>query len=126
MKKEIFAGVLLAVMLAISIYNITRIDSLSEDMIRLIEEAEKASQISDWENAAQKAEKAAVLWESNDSYTHIVISHGETDSVSDAMYELLSEIYSQNSGSVKGLSMLLISHLKSMTEMEKLRLGSIF
>lgn len=126
MKKELIVGLIFLLMVAVSIVNIIRIDAFSSDMISLIQSADHASSLFDWENAAVYAEKATNLWNSKESYTHITIDHGNTDAISDSLYELLAEIYSQDSGHVHGMAMQLAARLTSLSEMEKPHWGSIF
>lgn len=126
MKKEIFAGTLLTLMLIFSICNINWISNLVGTMTELIENAQEAVQNDDWDSAVSNTEKAAQLWKKNSSYTHIVMSHNTTTMITDDIYDLLSEIYSHESDKVAALSQLLTVHLHNIIETEQLHPGSIF
>lgn len=126
MKKEIFAGALLLAILITSVININCLNKLTDNLISLVETAEEEALSGDWEAAAAGAEKAARIWAESDSYTHVVLRHHEIDGATNAIYELLKEIYSQNEGGVRGASKALIAHLDSMRSMEEIKFGSIF
>ena len=126
MKREIFAALLLLAMCTVLFLNINYMNKLSSEIIALTEAAAEASYSGSWEDAAKNAEAAIGIWEDNKLYTHTVLFHNEVDEVSRAMYELLSEIYSQNTGRVKGSAMLLIALMQSTYEKEAVTFENIF
>ena len=126
MKKEFFAFFLLVAILIASLINTYYINRLSQQIIGIIESAEVSAENEDWVSATKQAEKAADVWKKNDSYTHIVLRHTEIDSATDALYQLLKEIYDKNPESTKGAAKLAIEHLDSIASIEVVKPGSIF
>lgn len=126
MKKEIIVGFLLVFIFSAALFNIHALNRLTDDIVQLVEESEKSAAAGNWEEAAAKAEEAEKRWEENDSYTHIVLRHSEINMATDAIYELLKEIYSENMGGVRGAAKAVNAHMTSISSIEHIKLGSIF
>lgn len=126
MKKEVFALALLGVLVAVSLLNIGGIVRLTDELTESVELAAAAARDENWEGAEKQAEKAIASWKTKDSYTHIVLRHSEIDTLSDALYDFLNDIMDKNLGAAEASSQKVIYHLESISQMERLRLGSIF
>lgn len=126
MKKEIIVGLLLVLLFAAALVNIHFLNRLTDDIIELVEASEQNAEAGNWNEAAAKAEEAAAKWAENNSYTHIVLRHSEINAATDAMYELLKEIYSENTGGVKGAAKGVTEHMTSIASIEEIKFGSIF
>lgn len=126
MKKELIIGCFLVVMLAAAFINIHYLNSLTDDLVSLIEQAEESVHKSDWDTAEKKAKKAEELWLESDTYTHLVLRHSEIEAATDALYGFLEQIYAREEGALKGAARAACSRLHSIANIEKIRLGSIF
>ena len=126
MKKEIIAGAMLVLILALSLVNTCAIGYLCDDIGGFITQAGELAEKEDWSGSEQAIRRAISLWEDNEGYTHIVLRHTDIETLSDDFYELLEHIYSQDPGSVRGAVELVNGHLNGIKDMEKLRFGSIF
>jgi len=125
-KKELLAAGLLAAMLIAAFVNIHYICRLTGEVADLSALAEDAAVCGDWEGAARYAQRAIDRWSAADSYTHIVLRHGEIDAVSDALYDLLAETCAESSGSAEAAAQRAAYHLNSIAGMERIRFGSLF
>jgi len=126
MKKEIFAGIVFLLIFGLTIVNIHVLKNLTSELLELTEESRAYAEKGEWENAINKAKEAEERWNRADPYTHIVVRHSEIDSTTDAFYELLKALYSQEAGNAKGAYMSVSAHLTSIEGMDKITLGSIF
>lgn len=126
MKKEVFAVLLLVLILGISLLNSHMLNTLTNDLSDIVKECDTAASAEKWPEARKHIEDALSLWKKNDHYTHVVLRHSDIDSMTNDFYELLEHVYSENSGAVSGIARLVDAHLKSIISMEKIRLGSIF
>ena len=126
MKKETAAAILLAALLLAALANIHFICKLTGELTELSELAGDAAAREDWESANRYAQKAVALWSDKDGYTHVVLRHGEIDAVSDALYDMLSEISARSSGAAEAAAQRAVYHLDSLSGMERIRLGSLF
>ena len=125
MIKELFATILLAIILVGAIINISVVNNLTGEISNLVAEAEVDAQNGYWDDAENKAETAADLWKSREMYTHIFLRHTEVDAATDAIYDLLKEVYSHDSDALKGAAQLATAHLESIGSAEKVTFGSI-
>lgn len=126
MKREFFAVILLVAVLVLSIWNIHYVDHVTEELLDYIERSVDYADAGDCETAAEILTVALKRWKSLDHYSGVAIRHTETDSCTDLFYELLGELYQENTGTAKGLFQSLAVHLKGIAEMEHLSLESIF
>ena len=125
MSREIFALLLIVLLLAGSLLNISRAERLCAGIVENLDRAENAVEEKDWPGAKAAAEAALKLWQESRSYTHIFIRHSEIDSFSDAYFELKEAILSESEG-IEPLFDKLRYHIENIADMEKIRLGNIF
>ena len=92
MKREICAALLLAALLAASVWNIHRADALIGEIRGHLELSEKALLAADPDYAREQLEAAKRIWLSARGYTRIFLRHPELDSTSDVFYETLQEL----------------------------------
>lgn len=126
MKKELFAAALLAVILALSLWNTDRICKLCGDLTDMVEASGRAASDGDWEESMGLIENALQLLQSNEGYTHTVLRHTDIETLSDDFFELMEHISTRDPGAVRSAVRLVTEHLREIAEMESLKLGSIF
>lgn len=124
MKREYIAVALLAAILALTLINIRHIENKAEALCEDIESSEKLYFNGDTEGAVSGIEDSLNTWLSWDSYSHIMLRHSEVDVITDAYYELLSEL--EGDGKVTEASFgKLKENLRSIVVKERVTLGSI-
>lgn len=126
MKKEVIAGIFLVVILISCIINISYINNLSNELVLLIEDAEKQTLADNWNNATTKIENAITLWENNKTYTSIVLPHEKIDLATDSLYDLLGDINAQDTAKVPGSVQKAASRFEDIASMEQISIKSIF
>lgn len=126
MKKEIIAGVFLLVILVACLINIYFISELTDEMIQLIEDAEKLASAESWETAAARIETALKLWTDKDGYTAVVLSHDDIDEATEALYELLSKINAQSIDDITGAAQIAITCFEHIATDEQISFSSVF
>ena len=125
MSREIFALLLIILLMASAGLNILTADRLCGNIGACLDRAEKAAAAKDWPGAEKAADEALKLWLDAESYTHIFIRHSEIDSCTDTFYELKEALLTE-SGNTAPLFDKLRYHTESIAEMEKISLGNIF
>lgn len=123
--KELIASLLLLALLTGALLNIGYLRGFTAELTDELEESRKAAQTGDWEKAEKTLRSAIESWNASDRYTHIFIRHSEIDSATDALYELLSDVISQDMESAGGSYEKAQSHLSSIYTMERVTLGSV-
>ncbi len=126
MKKEIIIGCFLVLMITVSFVNIHYLNKLTDNMVQLIEESEKSARQNDWDTAGKKVEEAAKMWSDSETFIHLVLRHMEIDATTDAIFDYMSQVYAREEGNASGAAKAAISRLKSISAIEKLKLGSVF
>lgn len=124
MKKELAAGILLAVLIVVSAWNVVYLDRFVTDLTSTLTRSHAAAENGDWETARSLAEEATKRWNEADGYTHIFIRHPEIDSTADAFYELSQVLLEEDEGYPAAFGKLHY-HLASIRGMEYPTLGSI-
>ena len=88
MKKEVIAGAVLALLIALSAWNIYSIDALTDGIGDSLRMSQALADIGDCDSAKIELDKGLRLWLNADGYTHIFLRHPEIDSTADAFYDL--------------------------------------
>ncbi len=125
-KRESAAIFVLTVMVLLSVWNLKKIDSLTDGIIVLLSKSQTSADNLESKEAMKFLNDALELWLKSDRYTHIFIRHSEIDSTTDAFYELKESLMDGESISARAAYEKLRYHLMSIDEMEHPSLGSIF
>ncbi len=126
MTRESFAALLLAVLVAVSLWSIRRVDRLTDEIETHLASSEKAALAEDYENAVLEAEAALRIWLGASDYTHIFIRHPEIDGASDAFYSLQQTLRGQKVREFAPAYALLRYHLGCIRSLEHISVGSVF
>ena len=126
MKKEIGAGILLAVLFVASLINIRYLEDFCDSTVELIGASQQSAENGDWPAAVQLAEQAQTQWQRNRGYTHIFIRHTELDATTEAFYAYLTCLYGQTPEEVRGLGLALQARIQAVLDMERINFGTIF
>lgn len=126
MKKELFVGAFLLLMLAAAFINIYFLNKLTDKISVRIDDAITDVEKDNWSDAEKKAEQAVKMWRESDSYTHLVLRHSEVESATDALYGFAQQIYAHDAGGAKGAGASAKARVQSISEIERVHFGSIF
>ena len=124
MKRELAAAGVLILLLALSLVNLGRLDSLIDAMSGHVERSAAEAENGRYESAAAELDAAIELWLGARGYTHIFIRHSEIDALSDELFSLRYELEKEEPAGRRAYLSLLY-HLESMERMDHLHLGSI-
>ena len=124
--REIFAVILLAVIITGAIWNINHLDSAIGELLGYIDLAEELAIHGMFEEAAENVKRATEYWQEISPYTRVLLRHPEIDACSNAFYELYTEIGGENYKRAKGTFEKMRAQLSGIIEMERLSLGSVF
>ena len=116
---------MLALLLALSVWNLKSIDTLTGDIEIALSKSQSAAEKLDFKTARQRLDEGLELWLSADSYTHIFLRHPEIDSTADAFYELQQVLMQEDATACAAAYDKLRYHLDSIDGMEHLSFGSI-
>lgn len=126
MKKELIASALLLVLIAGALFNVYWLDRFVGGISDSLESSRECMEACDFERAKDHLLAAIDAWTGADSYTHIFIRHSEINSTTDAFYEALSDVVSEDVKSAEGSFGKLDAQLNSIVSIERPKMGSIF
>lgn len=126
MKKEIFAALLLAVILTLSIINTACIDKITGTVSDNVAEVHSLVISHQWSEAEALLEETIDYWRSKDDYIHSVLNHEAADYVTDDLFELLGFVYSQDDAMSRSHSELILESLEDLRKFEHIHICSIF
>jgi len=124
--KELFAVILLIIIITGAFWNINHLERAIDEMIGYIDLAENLAAEGKFEESDENVRNAAEYWQSISPYTRILLRHPEIDACSGAFYELRIEIGGENYKRAKGAFEKTRSQLNGIIEMERLSPGSVF
>lgn len=126
MKKEIFAALILAVILVLSLCNSAYLTKLTNSITDIVDKAEHAARLEDWDNASIQAQEALDNWKKSEKYYHTVLGHRDIDTVTQNLDSFLCNVEMQNLSGV----MLYATHaresLENINDVEKIKIENIF
>ena len=125
MKRGLIAAGLLILLFALLLANMRALDALLDAVEGGLCRSSAALSAGDVQLAASEAEAAMRLWQSKADYAHIVLRQDEIDAVSEAFWDLLGEINSED-GSAEEAYQSLLYRLDVIGRMEHLHLSSVF
>lgn len=126
MKREIGALLLLGALIAASVWNIHRADTLISDVEEHVALSEKAVLSGDSDYAAEQLDAAFRIWLSAKTYTQTLLRHTELDGTSDAFYAAMRELKAGEIRAVPAVYDQLRYHLDCIAGMEKVSWGTVF
>ncbi|MGI5984811.1 MAG: DUF4363 family protein [Clostridiales bacterium] len=124
MKRELVAVSLILIIFALSLVNIRYVESRTDMLTNDVEAAEKLFINGDADAAISLVKESLDNWLSWEPYTHIMLRHSEVDLVTDAYYELLSKLQSEEEVPEAAYRRLK-EQLRSISAMERITIGSI-
>ena len=126
MKKEFFASLTILSLLLISIAGYIHLTKLTNSITEHTNKAMGAVSQANFELARTELNAALLLWNDDEQYTHIFIRHSEVDTVSDAFYEALGNVCSNQKEEAQISILKLMYHVNSVQSMERITLRSVF
>jgi hypothetical protein len=126
MKKEIVIICLFCAMLTASFVNNHFLNKLTDEVTALAGEVRDSARAGDWETAERLAFTAAETWEGRSGYTHIVLRHAVIEAAQETLGDLIKETLCRSAGGTAGAARAVAAQMKSLTEIERVKLGSIF
>ena len=126
MKREICALLLLAALIAASVWNIRRVETLISDVEEHVALSEKALLAGDGKYAAEQLEAAFRIWRAAKAYTQTILRHTELDCTSDAFFAARRELSAGEIRAVPAVYDQLRYHLDCIAGMEKVTWGTVF
>lgn len=116
----------LVALLCATLYNTHYLGNYTQELITLLTQAEACAADGDWDAAADKTEAALDLWNSRETYLHMVMNHQDTDDVLLDFQEVRQLIdHQEDGGEYSAANARLIARIGLLYEMEQLNLKNL-
>lgn len=125
MKRLWIALLLLALILACTLWNISYLGRFTEQVTGVLTEAQAKAETGDWPGAASLTDQAFSLWESREPYLHITLFHSDTDEIYVGFREVMEYIGTQEDGDYAAANAKLIAKLSLLYKMDQLNLENV-
>ena len=125
MKRELWAGLLLLLLVAGACWNLAEADRLTGRVTDSLDRAEQAARQADYEEALTALREGHALWNSRKAYTQVFFRHPDLDGLQEA-FAALEQLLRQEDEAWPAALELLRYHLETVDEMEHVSLGTVF
>ncbi len=125
MKKEWIAVLLLAGVIALSVFSQHRLRALTEELCLQGDAAAEAARLEDWQRAEDACREALREWQAAGPYTHIFLRHGQIDDATGKLIALLGAAHAGDADGVFLAREALCSAMRELYAMERLSPGTV-
>ncbi len=126
MKRELMAVLCLAVIFTGCLVNIRSLDSLTDELLRLVDETERQAETADWDSAVKTAEDAMELWKNSGGYAAIALSSADIDTITQGLHDLHSDAAERQEHCLTDTAELAKARLEALRQQEHISWGSVF
>ena len=126
MRKMVFAAALLTLLLAVSLWNLSYLGDFVEELHGYTAEARALAEVGDFSKAAERVVAALGRWQEKGGYTQMLLRHTEINTITDAFYARLNDLYAGDGGKATGNFERLDACLVALRDAERLTWGNIF
>ena len=126
MRRELCAGVLLALLLAAAALCLNRVDRLIGRVGAQLAQSEKAADQGDYKGALDALEEALSLWEESQAFTGVFLRHPEVDETGEAFYELMELLLQQDAEALPAAYRRIGAKLRHISAMEHPSVATVF
>lgn len=125
MKRLWIAALLLVLILAGTLWNISYLGRFTDEVAGILTEAQARAETGDWAGAGSLTDQAFSLWESREPYLHITLFHSDTDEIYVSFREVMEYIGRREDGSYAAANAKLIAKLSLLYKMDQLNLENV-
>ena len=126
MKREFAALAVLILLIAGSILNIKRIDTLTDEIGIALCKSRTAAEQLNFKNSRELIREGLEIWQEGGTYTRIFLTQSQVDETTMAFYNLIQELNQEDLLALAPAYDELLYQLESIQSGEKPSFGSIF
>ena len=126
MKREFAALAVLILLIAGSILNIKRIDTLTDEIGIALCKSRTAAEQLNFKNSRELIREGLEIWQEDGTYTRIFLTQSQVDETTMAFYNLMQELNQEDLLALAPAYDELLYQLEGIQSSEKPSFGSIF
>ena len=125
MKKELFAGALLLVLIAGCAWNLWYLNRLCTQLDHAVAQAETSYAAGDPARTIETLRTAAARWSGAEDYAHCMLPHESTDAVTDGFRRAIRTAETGDPSAAADIALLRV-RIQGLADGERITLGNIF
>lgn len=125
MKKGWLAVVLLVAMVALSLWHVSALGSLTGSLGEELRRAEELAERGNWDKAAEVTKAASEQWDNRAFYLHVTLDHKTADDIAVGFAETLGFLEWQEAGEYSAANARLMEQLELLGKVERPNLENL-
>lgn len=126
MKRELAALAVLILLVATSIWNITQINTVTEEISIAICKSRTATEQLNFKSSRKFIDEGLKIWQENSAYTQIFLSQAQIDETTQSFYQLMEAVNNEDILTLSPSYEAMLHRLESIRDSELISIGSIF
>lgn len=125
MKKELFAGALLLVLIGLCAWNLWHLTRMCTRLDNAVAQAETSYAAGDPARASETLRAAAARWDDAEDYAHCMLPHESTDAVTEGFRRAIRTVEAGDASAAADISLLRV-RIQGLADGERITLGNLF
>lgn len=125
MKKELFAGALLLVLIGLCAWNLWHLTRMCTRLDNAVAQAETSYAAGDPARASETLRAAAARWDDAEDYAHCMLPHESTDAVTEGFRRAIRTVEARDASAAADINLLRV-RIQGLADGERITLGNIF
>lgn len=125
MKKELFAGALLLVLIGLCTWNLWHLTRMCTRLDNAVAQAETSYAAGDPARAIETLRAAAARWDDAEDYAHCMLPHESTDAVTEGFRRAIRTVEAGDASAAADINLLRV-RIQGLADGERITLGNLF
>lgn len=125
MKKELFAGALLLVLIGLCAWNLWHLTRMCTRLDNAVAQAETSYAAGDPARASETLRTAAARWDDAEDYAHCMLPHESTDAVTEGFRRAIRTVEAGDASAAADINLLRV-RIQGLADGERITLGNLF
>lgn len=125
MKKELFAGALLLVLIGLCAWNLWHLTRMCTRLDNAVAQAETSYAAGDPARASETLRAAAARWDDAEGYAHCMLPHESTDAVTEGFRRAIRTVEAGDASAAADINLLRV-RIQGLADGERITLGNLF
>ena len=125
MKKELFAGALLLVLIGLCAWNLWHLTRMCTRLDNAVAQAETSYAAGAPARASKTLRAAAARWDDAEDYAHCMLPHESTDAVTESFRRAIRTVEAGDASAAADINLLRV-RIQGLADGERITLGNLF
>lgn len=125
MKKELFAGALLLVLIGLCAWNLWHLTRMCTRLDNAVAQAETSYAAGDPARASETLRAAAARWDDAEDYAHCMLPHESTDAVTEGFRRAIRTVEAGDASAAADINLLRV-RIQGLADGERITFGNLF